>query len=82
MLERTNVQSTTGDALVTFSEDEGFFLYPRGRYVINLYANSFRIHGPSLLSFHSWIWVACVCVYVDVSPRYGPHPLPTDRLTD
>ena len=45
VLSRTHVQATTGDALITFAEDEGFFLYPRGRYVINLYANSFRIHG-------------------------------------
>ncbi|GAB5035313.1 fact complex subunit ssrp1 [Nannochloropsis oceanica] len=45
VLARTNVQASTGDALVTFAEDEGFFLYPRGRYVINLYANSFRLHG-------------------------------------
>ena len=34
VLARTNVQASAGDALVTFAEDEGFFLYPRGRYVI------------------------------------------------
>ncbi|EWM23164.1 fact complex subunit ssrp1 [Nannochloropsis gaditana] len=45
VLARTTVQASTGDALVTFAEDEGFFLYPRGRYVINLYTNSFRLHG-------------------------------------
>lgn len=37
------------------TQSQGFFLYPRGRYVINLYANSFRIHGPSVLFWVTWI---------------------------
>lgn len=46
ILERTNIQSAAGgEAIVTFPADMGNFMYPRGRYEIQLYANMFRIHG-------------------------------------
>lgn len=40
------MQQKTGEAILTFSEQDGMFLSPRGRYEINLYRQLFRIHGP------------------------------------
>jgi len=45
ILERSNIQGAGGEAIVTFPSDMGNFMYPRGRYEIQLYANMFRIHG-------------------------------------
>jgi hypothetical protein len=43
--QRANVQSMSGDVLVNIVEDDGNFVYPRGRYAIMMYASFFRIRG-------------------------------------
>jgi len=39
------VHSVTGDLLAEFSEEQGTFITPRGRYAMQLYSTFLRMHG-------------------------------------
>ena len=45
IMATANIRKTTGDVLVSFSQDKGTFLTPRGRYAIELYDVSLRMRG-------------------------------------
>ena len=45
IMATANIRKTTGDVLVSFPQEQGTFLTPRGRYAIELYATSLRLRG-------------------------------------
>lgn len=45
IMQTANIRKTTGDVIVTFEEDKGTFLTPRGRYRIELYDYFLRMRG-------------------------------------
>jgi structure-specific recognition protein 1 len=45
IMKTADIKVTTGDVVVSFSEDQGTFLTPRGRYSIALYDYFFRMRG-------------------------------------
>ena len=45
IMKTANIRKTTGDVIVQFDESQGTFLTPRGRYVIELYDQFFRMRG-------------------------------------
>ena len=45
IMATANIRKTTGDVLVSFPQDKGTFLTPRGRYAIELYDVSLRMRG-------------------------------------
>lgn len=45
IMASASIRKTTGDVLVSFPQDVGTFLTPRGRYAIELYDVSFRMRG-------------------------------------
>lgn len=45
IMQQANIRKTTGDVLVSFDQNKGAFLTPRGRYAIELYATFLRLRG-------------------------------------
>ncbi|KAL7567414.1 hypothetical protein ACA910_021377 [Epithemia clementina (nom. ined.)] len=45
IMATANIRKTTGDVLVSFPQDKGTFLTPRGRYAVELYDVSMRMRG-------------------------------------
>eukprot|EP00522_Entomoneis_paludosa_P008598 CAMPEP_0172442372 /NCGR_PEP_ID=MMETSP1065-20121228/2822_1 /TAXON_ID=265537 /ORGANISM="Amphiprora paludosa, Strain CCMP125" /LENGTH=905 /DNA_ID=CAMNT_0013192211 /DNA_START=91 /DNA_END=2808 /DNA_ORIENTATION=- len=45
IMATANIRKTTGDVLVSFPQEQGTFLTPRGRYAIELYDLSLRMRG-------------------------------------
>mmetsp|Transcript_17041 Transcript_17041/g.40155 ORF Transcript_17041/g.40155 Transcript_17041/m.40155 type:complete len:809 (+) Transcript_17041:83-2509(+) len=45
IMATANIRKTTGDVLVSFPQEQGTFLTPRGRYAIELYDMSLRMRG-------------------------------------
>ena len=44
-MQTANIRKTTGDVIVSFDENKGTFLTPRGRYGIEMYDWFFRMRG-------------------------------------
>jgi structure-specific recognition protein 1 len=45
IMERGMIQSVTGDVLAEFTEEQGTFITPRGRYAMQMYSTFLRMHG-------------------------------------
>jgi structure-specific recognition protein 1 len=45
IMERGMIHSVTGDVLVDFTEEQGTFITPRGRYAMQMYSTFMRMHG-------------------------------------
>ena len=45
IMERGMIHSVTGDVIAEFTEDQGTFIAPRGRYAIQMYSTFLRMHG-------------------------------------
>ena len=45
IMERGMIHSVTGDVIAEFSEEQGTFITPRGRYAMQMYSTFMRMHG-------------------------------------
>lgn len=45
IMQTANIRKTTGDVIVSFDENKGTFLTPRGRYGIEMYDWFMRMRG-------------------------------------
>ncbi|CAE7592144.1 ssrp1, partial [Symbiodinium microadriaticum] len=45
IMERGMIRSVTGNVIAEFSQDQGTFVTPRGRYAIQMYSTFMRMHG-------------------------------------
>lgn len=45
VMERGSLSSVTGNVIVEFSKDQGNFVAPRGKYVVQMYSTFLRMHG-------------------------------------
>ena len=71
IMERGMIHSVTGDVIAEFSEEQGTFITPRGRYAMQMYSTFMRMHGAKY-DYRSRMRTLVQSIFCTVPMRSAP----------